>query len=252
MWQPKSTFLTAQWRYLVMLNYEIDPALLRLLIPAGVELDTWNGKTFVSMVGFLFLDTKVLGLPIPWHRNFEEVNLRFYVRRRDPDGGWRRGVVFVKEIVPKPAIAWTARLTYGERYVALPMRHRREDTDNQSPGLVEYAWRWRGGWCRLGVRPSGHSQPIADGSEEEFITEHYWGYASWRGRTVEYQVEHPRWRVWQVRDCWFQGAVAGLYGAQFAAALAATPSSAFLVTGSAVVVRMGAKLDKTAAQEEGE
>ena len=101
-------FLTAHWRYLAMLNYEIDPAVLRPLTPPGVELDAWNGKTFASMVGFLFLDTRVLGLPIPWHRNFEEVNLRFYVRRRDPAGGWRRGVVFVKEIVPKPAIALDA------------------------------------------------------------------------------------------------------------------------------------------------
>lgn len=241
-------FLTAHWRYLAMLNYEIDPAVLQPFTPAGVELDTWNGKTFASMVGFLFLDTKVLGAAIPWHRNFEEVNLRFYVRRRDAQGDWRRGVVFVKEIVPKPAIAWTARLAYGERYVALPMRHRLASASDQSPDLVEYAWRFRRAWQRLGVRPSGRPQAIVDGSEEEFITEHYWGYASHRGRTVEYQVEHPRWRVWQVNDRWFDCDVAGLYGPQFAEALAAAPSSAFLAEGSAVVVRRGERLPEPATK----
>ena len=237
-------FLTAHWRYLAMLNYTIDPAVLRPLVPAGVELDEWNGKTFASMVGFLFLDTRVLGAAIPFHRNFEEVNLRFYVRRREPSGSWRRGVVFVKEIVPKPAIAWTARLLYGEKYVYLPMRHRLAYNAGaeQSPSLVEYTWRQRGQWCRLGVRPSGSPHPIADGSAEEFITEHYWGYASHRGHTVEYQVEHPRWRVWQTSDCWFECDVAGLYGSQFTDALTAAPNSAFLAEGSAVVVRQGDRL----------
>lgn len=237
-------FLTAHWRYLAMLNYEIDPAVLRPLTPTGTELDVWNGKVLASMVGFLFLDTRVVGAPIPFHRNFEEVNLRFYVRRPDPAGGWRRGVVFVKEVVPKPAIAWTARLVYGEKYVYLPMRHNLAYSAGavQSPSLVEYAWRQHGHWCRLGVRPAGSPEPIGDGSEEEFITEHYWGYARHCGHTVEYHVEHPRWRVWQVSESWFECDVAGLYGLRFVEALSAAPSSAFLAEGSAVVVRRGERL----------
>src|SRR5579864_4477520 len=110
----RPTFLTAEWRNLAMLNYEIDPNLLREYVPAGVELDQWNGHTFMSLVGFSFLNTKVLGLPIPFHRNFEEVNLRFYVRRNTRNE-IRRGVVFIKEIVPRWAIAFVARSVYGER-----------------------------------------------------------------------------------------------------------------------------------------
>ena len=101
-------FLSAVWRNLVMLNYEIEPDILRPLVPQGVELDSWKGKYFVSLVGFQFLDTRVLGMPIPFHRNFEEVNLRYYVRRR-VEKGWRRGVVFVKEVVPRWAIATRGR-----------------------------------------------------------------------------------------------------------------------------------------------
>jgi uncharacterized protein len=108
--EPSATapFLRAEWRDLVMLNYEIDPDLLRSRIPAGTELDSWNGRTFVSIVGFRFLETRVLGVPIPFHRDFNELNLRFYVRRLAGDE-WRRGVVFVKEVVPRRAIAWIAR-----------------------------------------------------------------------------------------------------------------------------------------------
>lgn len=240
--QP-AVFLSATWRYLVMLNYAIDPAALAPLVPSGTELDSWRGRTFASMVGFLFLDTRVLGLPVPLHRDFEEVNLRFYVRRRDPVDGWRRGVVFVKEIVPKPAIAWTARLLYGEQYVALPMRHQIVSPDSGSPLAVEYGWRHQGSWQRLGVRPVGAAEPVASDSQEEFITEHYWGYSNRRGRqTVEYQVEHPRWRVWQAGETWFDCDVAAMYGPQFVESLSGQPSSAFLADGSDVTVRQGQAL----------
>ena len=114
------SFLTAEWRHLAMLNFAVDPKLLEPLIPPGTELDFHDGETFVSVVGFMFLRTRLVGLPIPFHRNFEEVNLRFYVRRRAPEG-WRRGVVFVRELVPRRAIAFVARVFYDEPYLGEPV-----------------------------------------------------------------------------------------------------------------------------------
>lgn len=264
-----TAFLTAEWRYLVMLNYEIDPDLLRPFVPQGTELDGWNGRIYASIVGFLFLNTRLLGLPIPGHINFEEVNLRFYVRRRGPDG-WRRGVVFVKELVPRPAIAAIARVVYNENYQALPMRHRLETVNDKRYSVngkrysvssdrysvsdfklagegerlrVGYEWRFRGRWQGVEVTTSGPLRPIEDGSEAEFITEHYWGYAAQRdGGTVEYQVEHPRWRVWPVGDYSFDCDVAGLYGPQFVEPLSQTPTSAFVADGSAVTVHKGQRI----------
>ena len=233
-------FLTAVWRYLAMLNYEVDLAVLRPHVPKGTVVDTWQGKAFVSMVGFLFLDTRVLGAAIPFHRNFEEVNLRFYVRQAGREDA-PRAVAFVKEIVPRPAIAWTARGLYGEKYVHLPMQHQLEYRAGV-PSRVEYRWRHRGRWQRLGVAPLGTAQPMAPGSEEEFIAEHYWGYASRRSGTVEYAVEHPPWRVWQVGESWLDCDVAEFYGQEFASYLRVPPSSAFLAEGSAVVVRQGRKV----------
>jgi len=225
------SFLTAEWRWLAMVNFEVDPALLRPLVPRGTELDAFGGKTFASLVGFLFLGTRVLGVPVPFHRNFEEVNLRFYVRRGD-----RRGVVFVKEIVPRWAIAWVARNVYGERYVSLPMRHRLEGD------LVEYGWNVSGEWCGLSVHASGPDAEAAPGSEEEFITEHYWGYAGTEDSCVEYEVKHPRWLLRPVTGSEISGSLEPLYGSAFASILRGKPSSAFLALGSAISVERGQRI----------
>ena len=233
-------FLSAEWRTLVMLNWEVDPDLLRPLVPRGTELDAWQGKTFVSAVGFLFLDTRLFGIPMPFHRNFEEVNLRFYVGREGPEG-WRRGVCFVREIVPRLAIATIARWVYNEAYVAYPMRHGGNVAANG--GSAEYGWRRGGRWESLRATFSGAPNPLEAGSVEEFITEHYWGYTAQRdGGTIEYRVEHPSWRVWRANEAALDADVAALYGPQFAAPLATPPSSAFVADGSPVVVRRAVRI----------
>lgn len=240
----QTAFLTAHWKYLAMLNYEVDPKILLSRLPAKTELDTFKGKTFVSMVGFLFHDTKLLGVPVPFHQNFEEINLRFYVRYK-ADNEWKRGVVFVKEIVPKFAIAFIARAVYEEHYIAIPTRHKIEFSQNtpENPTLVNYEWEYNDNWNHLTVYPKGNSYPLSPESEEEFIAEHYWGYTRHSdGNTTEYKVEHPPWRVWSVERSEFQCDVSSLYGAEFVDFLAPKPSSAFLAEGSSVTVYMGNKL----------
>jgi len=235
---PTGVFLRAEWRWLAMLNYEIDERVLRPYVPRGTELDLWQGRALVSVVGFRFERTRVLGLSIPFHRDFEEVNLRFYVRR-EHTGGARRGVVFVRELVPRRAIAWTARLAYGEPYLALPM-------SSSVPAIaaevararVEYRWRHARHEQELSLRARGEPRvPPAD-SEAGFIAEHYWGYGRGRGaRTVEYEVEHPPWRVWDADDAHLEVDAQRLYGDAFVHALAQTPRSAFLAEGSPILVR---------------
>jgi uncharacterized protein YqjF (DUF2071 family) len=234
-------FLTAEWRELAMLNYEVTPSLLERYVPRGCELDAWRGRTFISVVGFQFLSTRVLGVPIPFHRNFEEVNLRFYVRRKH-EAELRRGVVFIKELVPRRAIASVARRVYGENYIATPMRH--EIREGAAGGrTVSYEWRRSHHWDGVRVHVSGKPSVPDDDSQEAFITEHYWGYARRDdGRTVEYQVEHPRWRVWRASDASLTCDAASLYGPAFADALAGSPSTAFLADGSGVTVRRGRTL----------
>lgn len=219
-----------------MLNYEVPEELLAPLVPAGVELDRWNGILYASVVGFLFRDTRVLGMSVPDHRTFEEVNLRFYVRRVVA-GEVRRGVVFIRELVPRTAIALVARLMYNEPYRALPMQHALLEDRRRGEVEREYAWRASQAWTRLIARTCGPARILEADTEEEFITEHYWGYTRQRdGGTIEYRVTHPRWNVWTATDARIDGDISAVYGDAFARALAGPPRSAFVADGSPVTV----------------
>ncbi len=238
--QEGPRFLTARWVHLAMANFEVDPDVLRPLVPRGTELDFWDGKCFVSVVGFQFLDTRVLGIPVLLHRDFPEVNLRFYVKRV-VNGEARRGVVFVKEIVPRHALALVANALYNEKYVALPMEH--DDRMAESPRTIEYRWRHDGQWSHLSATVDGEPYLAGEQSEEAFITEHYYGYTAQRdGGTLEYRVEHPRWNVWNAVDQELVCDVAAVYGPAFAPFLAGPPSSCFVADGSEIVVRRGLRL----------
>ena len=238
-------FLTAQWRHLMMLNYDVEPALLEPFLPRGNELDLWQSRAVISLVGFRFLGTRLKGWAIPGHQNFSEVNLRFYVRHLMTDG-WRRGVVFLKEIVPKPAVSWVANTIYHENYITLPMSHRVQipASATDRTGRISYQWRHRGRHFEMSAEFSGLPQPPVAGSEAQFITEHYWGYTKRRdGTTSEYQVAHPVWRVWNVDRAAFTGDATALYGRDFAAVLREAPKSVLVADGSAVTVQGGARLE---------
>ena len=235
-------FLTARWEHLIFLNFPVVPVLLAGLVPRGTELDTWDGVALISLVGFHFRDTAVRGLPIPGHRHFEEVNLRFYVRRREAGGGYRRAVVFVRELVPRVAIAAVARWVYNEPYLAVPMSHA-TSIDPGTGGTVRYDWRYRARDYTLAAEVDGPPTPCIVGTEAEFITEHYWGYTRQRdGSTLEYQVDHPPWRVWTPTMASFEGPGADLYGEAFGAILGTRPQSAFVAEGSHVAVHAGRRL----------
>jgi uncharacterized protein len=230
-------FLTAEWRDLIMLNYEVEPAVLATLVPAGTELDLYEGKCFVSLVGFMFLDTRVMEFLVPFHINFEEVNLRFYVRR-EADGEVRRGVVFVKEIVPRGAIAFIARTLYGEPYQRWAMSHFRD--------ALHVRYSWEKGDCRntISVESGTNLGVPADGSHEEFIIEHYWGYTKHsETRTSEYKVEHPKWELFETRSPHIDVDFGCTYGDRFRFLNYEEPYSTVLAKGSEVAVYKGKTLD---------
>lgn len=246
-WPVRRPLLSAEWRNLVMLNYEIDPEVLSPFIPAGTELDFWHGKTYASIVGFQFLKVRLFGIRIPFHTNFEEVNLRFYVRRRAAEG-WRRGVVFIREIAPRWAVAVTARLLYGENYLCVPMTHKitpNAAAEHEAPARVEYRWRLHGHARHVALETAGDAQHPDPGSHEEFIAEHYWGYSSLsRGRAKEYLVAHRPWKISPATSVEFNCDVAALYGNRFAPFLHGDPASAFWADGSAVRVYSGKRIDR--------
>jgi uncharacterized protein YqjF (DUF2071 family) len=231
-------FMTAQWNHLLMMNYAVDPSLLRRYVPAGTELDNFEGTTYVSRVGFEFNCSRILGLPIPFHQAFEEVNLRFYVRRSS-----KRGVVFIRELVPKYAVSAIARFAFNENYACVPMSHRIETSTDKNSLEAEYSWGSGLGRCSISIQTEADNFLPPAGSASEFITEHYWGYAVQKGGgCLEYEVQHDRWWVRKARRAVFSGDATQTYGATFAEVLKDAPHSAFLAQGSLVSIFTGAKI----------
>ena len=223
-----------------MANYEVDPSLLAERVPRGTKLDLHEGKCFVSLVGFMFLGTRVLGLPIPFHINFEEVNLRFYIKRQTDDET-RRAVCFVKEIVPRFAIATVARVLYGEPYECWQMGHAR------SENIVSYDWSKSGRNNSLSVEIGENVGVPTAGSHGEFIIEHYWGYTKRGGTRVdEYKVEHPKWELFSVKNEIIDVDFGKTYGDEFAFLSDEKPYSILLAKGSEIAVYKGEQLQKPA------
>jgi uncharacterized protein YqjF (DUF2071 family) len=230
-----TTFLQAEWRKLAMANYAVDQKILIKYLPRKTEIDFWNDTCYVSLVGFMFNNTKVKGFSIPFHTHFEEVNLRFYVRYND-QGEWKRGVVFVKEIVPKPALTLVANLVYKENYETMPMSHSWTSDENLT---VDYRWRKKR-WNSFKVIANKNSNLIKSNSEEEFITEHYWGYTRISNeKTSEYGVEHPKWEVYPTKDYIIDVDFADIYGQEFNFLTTQKPKSVFLAEGSEIKVKDG-------------
>ena len=228
------SFLKAEWRKLAIANYVINPAVLAKYIPPGTELDLWNGNCYVSLVGFMFKNTKLLGLKIPFHINFEEVNLRFYVKRFE-NGTWKRGVVFIKEIVPKPALAFIANSIYKEHYETMPMLHKWEENDTER--IVTYQWKKNKQWQSFKIIAALAPSKIEENSETEFITEHYWGYSKVNENvTNEYEVTHPKWQQYNVKSAEIKVDFGLVYGNDFEFLNNLNPESVMLAEGSEITV----------------
>lgn len=234
-----SPFLTADWLKLAMFNYEVDPGVLKTYIPPKTELDLFNGTCYISLIGFRFWNTHVKKLAIPFHTHFEEINLRFYVRCHQ-GGEWKRGVAFIKEIVPKVAITFIANVFYDENYESMPTSSTLIETNETI--TVKYQW-GRKLSNNITVIANNTSLPIKEQSEEEFITEHYWGYAKAKNNTTnEYQVEHPRWNIYPVKEYSINCDFEKLYGPPFSILQQAKPLSVLLAEGSAIKIFPGKKI----------
>jgi uncharacterized protein YqjF (DUF2071 family) len=228
------TFLKAHWQNLIMVNYEIEPELLLPYLPKGVELDYYNGKVYVSLVGFLFKDSNIFNIPIPLMGTFEEVNLRFYVLRK-VGNETRRGVVFINETVPNKIVAWVANKLYKEHYTAIPTKHKW--AFNNHIKEIQYQWKVQSKWNHMKVEASVTKNKMETGSIEEFIFEHYYGYTKVNEQhSIEYKINHPSWEINAIKhheiDCDF----AAFYGNDFEILNHTKPHSVMLAEGSGISV----------------
>jgi uncharacterized protein YqjF (DUF2071 family) len=228
------SFLKAEWRKLAFANYEVDPSILAEYVPPGTELDLWEGKCFVSLIGFIFLNTKIFGIKVPFHSTVEEVNLRFYVKRFE-NNTWKRGAVFIKEIVSKPALTFVANTIYKEHYETMPMNYEWEE--NSVNRSVAYYWKKNKIWQSFKITAALNTSEIKENSETEFITEHYWGYAKVNESvTNEYQVTHPRWKQYTVESSEIKVDFDLVYGKDFKFLNNLKPTSIMLIEGSKITI----------------
>lgn len=228
------SFLKANWTNLALINYEVDARILENYIPKGTELELWNGKCYISLVGFMFENVKLLGFKIPYHVNFEEMNLRFYVKRFE-DGKWKRGVVFIKELVPKPALTFVANTVYKEHYQTLPMKH--SVSQNINSNVYVYQWKTNDKWNSILIETEKIETDIALNSGAEFITEHYFGYTKITdSKTFEYEVKHPRWQQLKVINHKIDIDFKATYGPEFDFLKNSKPTSILFTKGSEISV----------------
>ena len=226
-------FLNAEWRKLAIFNYEIEPKILEKYLPNGVELDFWEEMCYVSLIGFMFLNTNLMGFPVPFHRNFEEVNLRFYLKKFE-NSEWKRGVVFIKEIVPKIALKLVANLIYKEHYENLPMKNSIIKSDDLLK--ISYSWKTKV-WNTIQIEAENTPLVMQEDSEFEFITEHFYGYTKNENKTSEYEALHPQWDFYRIKNYEVSLDFAENYGEYFAPLNNQKPISVMLAEGSVVMVK---------------
>jgi uncharacterized protein YqjF (DUF2071 family) len=227
-------FLKAKWENIIMANYPVAAETLKPFMPKGVELDLYHNKAYVSLVGFMFKKSKLFQIPIPWLGTFEEINLRFYVVRKDADG-IKRGVVFINETIPYKAVAWIANKLYKEHYTSISTKHSCKEEDKIK--LIEYQWQVNKNWNSISVEALIQNNAINQGSFEEFIFEHYFGYTKInKNTTEEYTIKHPSWKVNQVINSKINCDFNMMYGKCFDSLNLAVPDSVFIAEGSPVEV----------------
>ena len=225
-------FLKANWENIIMANYEIDPKILIPFVPKGVDLDFFNGKCYISLVGFMFKNTKIFNVPIPFFGNFEEINLRFYVKRIEGNT-IKRGVVFINETIPYPIVAWVANKLYNEHYTVVPTKHK--ISSEKFSKKVKFEWLLNNKWNSISVMSSLSTEKMAPNSLESFIYEHYYGYTKTaKNETQEYKLQHPSWKINEVLTYQIECDFVAMYGKSFSVLNKMEPETVFIAEGSAV------------------
>lgn len=228
------SLLTCEWRKLAFANYIVPTEVVEKHLPPHTKIDFYNGNCFLSLVGFQFKNVKVAGAKMPFHTDFEEINLRFYVRRFDGQQ-WRKGTVFISEIVGKPALSVLANSVFNENYQTLPTRQ--EVTETTGEIQAGYSLFYDNHWHHLKVHCGTLASPVAENSESEFIIHRLWGYGTHNHQeTNEYKILHPAWPTYEVREYSVDVDFAKVFGPEFSMLTSATPHSVILAEGSSVTV----------------
>ena len=227
--------LKAEYSDLVAINFQIDDHLLKPLVPVGLELDYFDGDTFVSLVTMKIKRMKIWGIPFSVIPAFPEISLRFYVRRTTGDKS-ENGTCLIKDFVGGATAAWYLRTQFNSEFTKLKIQGQSKGFGIDEIPEVEYRWKHDDQWNNLRVRARSRITNTGKGTKVGFILDHSNYFASQKGRTIAYRVERPQWEVWDAAQANFNCDVKNLFGRAFIKPLSKRPASVFVSAGSHVTV----------------
>lgn len=235
-------FLKAQWKELTLVNFALEPDFLINILPVGLDPDLLHGKAYASLVAFDFESIRVGGIPWPGYTQFPELNLRVYVRCSEAG---RRGVFFIRELIPGKIPTAIARVAYNEPYSACPLTRSHQALVNGAQ-VQRTDWIWKGAPNYLEVEVGPETMMPATDEDANWFKEQEWGFGHSRlGELLRYHVTHPRWMVRKVHRCDYEVDWLGLYGPIWARQLeGAEPDSLMHCIGSEIAVYPPRSIDR--------
>lgn len=177
-----------RWRRLLFAHWEVPLAELRPLVPAGLEIDTFDGSAWIGLVPFWMEGVRPRWAPEALAFEFLETNVRTYVHvnGRDP------GVYFLSLDAASRIAVWVARAGWGLPYFYSAM------TEVEEGGVTHYRVNRntpRGPALDVRYQPGEHLGASRPGSFEHFLVERYLLHLEKGGRIWTGQVHHVPYPV---------------------------------------------------------
>jgi uncharacterized protein YqjF (DUF2071 family) len=184
------------WRSVAFLHWGYEPWLVRPLVPPEVELDTWDGLAWVTLVPFFMEGVRPPGLPpLPWLSTSPETNVRTYIR----EPGGKPGIWFFSLDIARLPMALTGRAAYRLPYIWATMSTDLSP-DDSAGRRVRYRGRRR--WpssarYHVAIELGSAYRDTELSERDHFLTARYLLYARRGPLAVTAFVEHPRWPLVQ-------------------------------------------------------
>ncbi len=235
--QPDSDkpLIKAKFSEMVAVNFQIDQRILQPLVPKGLELDFFNGETYVSLIAMMLRNVKAWGLPFSIIPSSPELSLRFYVRRPG-DGESAKGTCLIKDYISGSTAAWYLESQFKSDFSKLKMKYKNSGFGEHETPEVEYQWKVDDHWNKLRVRARSRIHKTERASKVGFILDHFTYFGTYKGRTLAYRVERPTWNIWDAAQANFTCDVKRLFGDAFVKPLSKRPASVFVTAGSPVTI----------------
>ena len=171
------------WSKILLLHWPVPVEMLRPLIPESLEIDTFDGQAYVSLVPFTMNGIRPRGFPSVKHvSDFHEINVRTYVVHNGVPGVWFFSLDAANRMAVKLARTWF-HLPYHHASIDLTQERDRITYTSIRKGEKSIE-------CQLKYLITGAPIPTPPGSLNNFLVERYILFTEYKGRLMSGQVHH--------------------------------------------------------------